>query len=240
MTDLVFVTGASRGLGLAIARAVPFPARVVDVSRSGPPADQGLEHIEADLADPVTWNLVREHMKELIAEADPQRLMLIHAAGTLSPIGFAAEVAPDAYQKNVLLNSAAGQVLGQGFLRLAAERSGERALVMISSGAASSVYPGWSGYGAGKAALDQWVRNAGEEQRRSSGVVVAAVAPGVVDTAMQEQIRSTSAQEFPDVERFRRLHDEGDLIAPEVAAERFWRAIQAGLTPGSVVDLRSR
>jgi NAD(P)-dependent dehydrogenase (short-subunit alcohol dehydrogenase family) len=179
-------------------------------------------------------------MRDIVEEADPQRLLMIHAASTLTPIGFAADVDHGEYMSSVLLNSAAGQVLGQVFLSLAADRAGERVMVMITSGAASSVYPGWSAYGAGKAALDQWVRNTGEEQLRRGGVVVAAVAPGVVDTAMQEQIRSVSADEFPDVERFRRLHADGDLVDPDVAARRFWEVIEAGVTTGSVIDLRRR
>lgn len=240
MPDLVFVTGASRGLGLAIAEAVPFPARVVDISRSGPPAGSGIEHLRADLTEPRSWRDVGRLIQEIADETDPQRLMLVHAAGTLSPIGFAGEVEFDAYADNVLLNSAAGQVLGHAFLATAAPRAGERVLVMITSGAASSIYPGWTAYGAGKAALDQWVRNAGEEQRRRGAVVVAAIAPGVIDTSMQEEIRSTPPKDFPDVNRFRRLHEEGDLVSPEDAARRFWGAVQDGLTPGSVIDLRIR
>lgn len=238
MPDLVIITGASSGLGLAIARSVPFCARVVDISRSGPPEDSGIEHLEADLADPASWPELAVRIEAVTKEADPRRMMLIHAAGTLSPIGFAGEVDSEAYTANVLLNSAAGQVLGHVFLALAADREGERTLVMISSGAASSTNPGWSAYGAGKAALDQWVRNVGSEQERRGGVVVAAIAPGVIDTAMQEQIRATSSDDFPGVERFQRLHAEGDLVDPEVAARRFWEAVEGGLEPGSVVDLR--
>ena len=53
-------------------------------------------------------------------------------------------------------------------------------LVMISSGAAHGVYTGWSGYCSGKAAMDHWVRTAGEEQaRRGSRCRIVAVAPGV-------------------------------------------------------------
>jgi len=238
--DLVIITGASSGLGLAIAKSIPFPARVVDISRSGPPEDSGIEHLEADLADPASWLELAVRIETVTKEADPRRMMLIHAAGTLSPIGFAGEVDLETYTANVLLNSAAGQVLGHVFLALAADREGDRTLVMISSGAASSIYPGWSAYGAGKAALDQWVRNVGEEQRRRGAVVVAAIAPGVIDTSMQEQIRSTSAEDFPDVNRFRQLHEEGDLVAPDEAARRFWDAVESGLTPGSVIDLRHR
>ena len=240
MPDLVIITGASSGLGLAIAKSIPFPARVVDISRSGPPEDSGIEHLEADLADPASWLELAVRIETVTKEADPRRMMLIHAAGTLSPIGFAGEVDLETYTANVLLNSAAGQVLGHVFLALAADREGDRTLVMISSGAASSIYPGWSAYGAGKAALDQWVRNVGEEQRRRGAVVVAAIAPGVIDTSMQEQIRSTSAEDFPDVNRFRQLHEEGDLVAPDEAARRFWDAVESGLTPGSVIDLRHR
>lgn len=238
MPDLVIITGASSGLGLAIAESVPFPARVMDISRSGPPEYSGIEHLEADLANPASWHELATRLRAVTGDADPRRMMMIHAAGTLSPIGFAGEVDLEGYTANVLLNSAAGQVLGHLFLTLAADREGDRTLVMISSGAASNIYPGWSAYGAGKAALDQWVRNAGAEQKRRGGVVVVAIAPGVIDTAMQEQIRSTSPEDFPDVERFRRLHGEGDLVEPEVAARRFWKAVEGGLEPGSVIDLR--
>ena len=240
MPDLVIITGASSGLGLAIARSVPFPARVVDISRSGPPAGSGIEHLRADLSEPSSWRDIGRLIQEITDETDPQRLVLVHAAGTLSPIGFAGEVDFDAYADNVLLNSAAGQVLGHAFLAVAAPRAGERVLVMITSGAASSVYAGWTAYGAGKAALDQWVRNAGEEQRRRGAVVVAAIAPGVIDTSMQEEIRSASAEDFPEVNRFRQLHEEGDLVAPDEAARRFWKAVESGLTSGSVIDLRHR
>ncbi len=116
---------------------------------------------------------------------------------------------------------------------------GTHDLVMISSGAASTAYAGWSAYCAGKAALDQWVRAVGEEQRHRGNVRVAAIAPGVVATAMQEQIRTTSRDDFPAVARFRELHDEDELADPAKVAEKFWRVVEAGLSPGSVIDLRS-
>ncbi len=59
---------------------------------------------------------------------------------------------------------------------------------MITSGAAQKVYPGWSAYGASKAAMDQWVHVVGAEQQVRGGVKVFGVAPGVVDTPMQGQV----------------------------------------------------
>lgn len=238
MGNLVVISGASSGLGLAIANTTPFPARVVDISRSGPPGDTEIEHLEADLSDPESWSRVSEAIRYLIGDESPGRSAFVHAAGTLTPMGFAGEVDEAPYTNNVLLNSAAGQILGHAYLAAIKGRPGTHDLVMISSGAASSSYPGWSSYGAGKAALDQWVRYVGEEQRLRGGVRVSAIAPGVIDTGMQTQIRQMSEEDFPKVQRFRDLHEDGKLVQPEDAATRFWKAIESGLAPGSVIDLR--
>lgn len=239
MTDLIVITGASSGLGLALARTPPFPAHVVDISRSGPSAGDDIEHFPADLSKPGEWARVGDEIKRLIAQLQPDRAVMVHAAGTLTPIGFAGEVDSAAYTDNVILNSGAGQVLGHYFLEALAGLDGSFDLVMISSGAARSVYPGWSSYGAGKAALDHWVRNVGAEQRERGGVRVSAIAPGVIATDMQQQIRSTPERDFPDVARFHALHTDGDLVEPEVAAGKVWSAIEKGIESGAVLDVRS-
>ena len=110
---------------------------------------------------------------------------------------------------------------------------------MISSGAATGAYPGWSGYCAGKAAVDQWVRTAGLEQARAkNGCKILAVAPGVVETAMQQEIRATPAADFPDVAKFVALHEGGELRRPEAVAPEIWALLGRDLENGAVVDLR--
>jgi len=234
----VIITGGSSGLGLALANSVPFPARVVDISRSGPPEGSLIEHMAADLARVESWGPLSRQIVDIIESEKPDRATFIHAAGTLTPMGFAGEVEFGPYVNNVLLNSAAGQALGHAFLSAVRDRDGTYDLVMISSGAASNDYPGWSAYGAGKAALDQWVRYVGAEQKLRGGVRVAAIAPGVMDTDMQTGIRSMSEEEFPRVQRFRDLHEQGKLVDPEDAARRLWDVVESGLEPGSVLDLR--
>ena len=237
---VVWISGASGGIGQALIQTVPWPGtRVIGISRH--PAG-GAEHLEADLADPSQWRIVGSSFSRELAGFEGERAVFIHAAGTLDPIGFAGEVDTGAYAANVVLNSAAGQVLGHLFLAAAAAPAravaATRHLVMLTSGAARSVYPGWSSYGAAKAALDQWVRTVGAEQSIRGGVQVLAVAPGTVDTDMQAQLRATSAEDFPSQQKFVYLHAAGKLADADAVGRDLWRLLDAGLENGSVVDLR--
>ncbi|MGH8907144.1 MAG: SDR family NAD(P)-dependent oxidoreductase [Egibacteraceae bacterium] len=240
MTDtIVWITGASSGIGAALAETVPFAdAHVIDVSRSGG-APGGAEHLPADLSDPAAWAAVEAHLHARLGVFAGKRAVLLHCAGTLEPIGFAGEVDSAAYRRNVALNSAAPQALGHAFLAASAELSCERRLILISSGAARTPYEGWSSYCAGKAAVDQWVRVAGAEQRRRpNGCHVLAVAPGVVATRMQEQLRGMDEADFPAVADFRELHETGALRDPKDVARDIWALLDRGLPSGAVVDLR--
>jgi NAD(P)-dependent dehydrogenase (short-subunit alcohol dehydrogenase family) len=144
-----------------------------------------------------------------------------------------------AYTRNVLLNSAAAQVLGQFFLRAIADLNCDQHLVMISSGAAQRPYEGESSYCAGKAAMDQWVRVVGREQeRRAAGCRVVAIAPGTVDTAMQDEIRATDTHAFPEAQRFRELWHKGGLSRPHEVARAIWSSLDRTLDNGAVLHVR--
>lgn len=240
MTDtIVWITGASSGIGAALVQTCPFDdAHVFDISRSG--GTPGAEHVPADLADPASWSSLEAHLVTQLGAFHGRRAVLIHNAGLLEPIGFAGRVESEGYRQNVLVNAAAGQVLGHAFLRaLLAGDVPESHLLMLSSGAASTPYPGWSSYCAGKAALEMWVRAVGLEQAQSPpGCRVVAVAPGVVATKMQEQIRATDEADFPSVGKFHQLHEEGQLRDPVDAAQGIWSTLDRDLDNGAVVDLR--
>lgn len=237
MAELVWISGVSSGIGQALAQSVPWPtARVIGISRRPAP---GVEHLALDLADPAAWSVLGASFDRELAAFTGTRVVFIHAAGTIEPMGFAGSVDSTAYQANVLLDSASPQVLGHLFLAAAAScDAARRDLVMLTSGAARSVYPGWSSYGAAKAAVDQWVRAAGAEQERRGGVRVIAVAPGTVDTGMQARIRATTEDDFPQRQKFLDLYEAGKLTSPKEVATKMWRLLDAGLANGSVVDLR--
>src|SRR5262249_51384151 len=137
---LIFISGASSGIGLAMARGVPFAgARVIDISRRGA---AGVEHFPADLADPTAWTPVADLFTPEIERSAGEPVVFVHCAGTLEPIGFAGEVDAEGYAREVLLNTAAPQVLGDAFVRAASATAAPCTLLIISSGAASNVYEG--------------------------------------------------------------------------------------------------
>ena len=233
---LIFVSGASGGIGRALVATVPWPrSRVVGISRRQD--SNSIEHIDADLSDPAQWQRVGARFREAVAGFSGDRVVFVQAAGTVQPIGFVGRVDARAYQDNVLLNSAAPQVLGHLFIEAVQNVAAKRHLMMLTSGAAKSVYPGWSSYGAAKAGADQWVRDAGAEQGRD-GVQVLAVAPGTVDTEMQTQLRATTPDEFPLRQKFIDLHREGKLSDPRDVARRIWQLLDEPYDNGSVLDLR--
>jgi len=141
----------------------------------------------------------------------------------------------------VLLNAAAPQVLGHRFLEAVSHLRARRELLLISSGAASKDYRGWSSYGAAKAAVDRWVSTVGAEQELRGGTRVLSIAPGVVDTDMQTTVRSTDPRDFPERDRFEARHRDGELVDPEDAARRLWEMVDdPSVGTGSVRDVRDR
>jgi benzil reductase ((S)-benzoin forming) len=78
--------------------------------------------------------------------------------------------------------------------------AGDRRIVHISSGAGRTAYPGWSIYCATKAALDHHARTVVLDANRA--LRICSVAPGVIDTGMQAEIRGSGEEKFPLREKF--------------------------------------
>jgi benzil reductase ((S)-benzoin forming) len=114
-----------------------------------------------------------------------------------------------------------------------------RSILNISSGAAQRAVDGWGAYCASKAALDALTRTAQKEQDiRSSGIRIRSLSPGVLDTAMQEHIRSADQQRFSEVASFERMHAEGHLVEPQEAASKIVAWLQRPSKTGEEVVLR--
>ncbi len=235
---LAVITGASRRIGAGIARAAEQAGATVAVCNRS--ASDFSRQLTLDLGKPASWPRFADWLDELADEVAPDRLVFVHNAATLTPIGFAGEVDPDDYAVNVLLNSAAPQVLGDAAARLARLRRLPTVIVQLSSGAGKQAYPGWTSYCASKAAVDKWVESVGLEQAQRGDLVRAlSISPGVVATDMQAEIRESSDEAFPNVERFRAMHADGALGDPADVGARIWALADSdSWANGAVLDLR--
>ncbi len=217
---LAVITGASRGIGAGIAAAAAASgATVAACNRS--PTDIELQ-LTADLADPAAWATFARWYDELVGAQSPDRVVVVHNSASLTPIGPAGDVDPAGYTSHVLLNSAAPQVIGDAVIRTARRHDTPTVLLQLSSGAASTPFPGWSGYCASKAAVEMWVQTVATELADGDPVRVASVRPGIVATDMQAEIRSSEADAFPNVERFREFHASGALADPTSVGATIW------------------
>jgi NAD(P)-dependent dehydrogenase (short-subunit alcohol dehydrogenase family) len=128
----------------------------------------------------------------------------------VSPVGALAEQDPVAVLLSATLNVASPLALSAAFVQAAPQA--ERRILHISSGAGRSAYPGWSVYCATKAALDQHARAIALDA--DPRVKACSLAPGVIDTDMQAEIRATPDTCFPLRQRFVDMKDSGVLVAP--------------------------
>ena len=237
------LTGHSKGLGLGIARALLKRGHaVLGISRSQHTElqqqyNEDLQQISLDLTQPSALEQLESstQLRKFIASAT--QLLLINNAGLVSPIGPLNAQANGDISRSVQLNIAVPLALSA---LLAREVQGNQQLriLHVSSGAAQSAYPGWSVYCATKAALDMHARAVQEDQLPN--VAICSLAPGVIDTAMQTQIRETDESLFPNKQRFIQLKNSNSLSSPESSGERL---VQYLLSPNfgrlAVDDLRA-
>lgn len=207
MTKKAIVTGHSKGLGAALAAQLEAGGyEVLGVSRSA--------GATVNLSSPGAvrdW-LEAGHLSGFLADATD--LILINNAGTVGPIAFAGRQELAEIEQAINVNITAPLMLTDAVI--SARPAGVPLRVAhISSGAGRRPHPTWSTYCATKAAIDMHATALAAE--RLDGVRVASIAPGVVDTGMQELIRGA---DFPGRERFQALKDEGQLSSPEGAARQ--------------------
>jgi benzil reductase ((S)-benzoin forming) len=218
---IVWVTGGSSGLGEALVRTVPFPdCRVINVSRR---PLEGVANLNADLSDPASWDLLRDHLATEFAAFAGGRAVFVHnAAATSLGAGFAGHTDFAAHRAQVLLNAAAPLVIGEAFLAACPARV-DGGLVLLGSASASRVVLGGASYAAAKAGVEHWVRVVREERRRAGhGPWVVGVRPGTVDTPGMRAAMLGAAMPPERKEQFQRHLAEGRFLEPGVVARRIW------------------
>ncbi|MCB2378154.1 SDR family NAD(P)-dependent oxidoreductase [Hymenobacter sp. BT635] len=233
------ITGASRGLGKALAEAILRQpgTTVVGVSRHATIEHPRYFHQPLDLSDIAA---VENNLHKVFPRwTDAASVTLINNAAVVGDIGYVGEQTNEHYNFVFDVNLVAPAMLMNTFLSAYSGLSMPRTLLNISSGAAQRPVDGWAAYCASKAALEALTATAHKEQLlRGSGVRIHSLSPGVIDTGMQEHIRAAEPNSFSEAARFHEYHQQGSLAAAEQVAARIVQWLQKSGRPDEAVVLR--
>ena len=222
MTDtLIWISGATEGIGWGLARTVPFDdARVINLSRRQHPQ---LETVRFDLGKPETWDAVEKSFARELADFNGARAIFIHNAFFRASPRFIGEGEPVDDREEIIGNAMAPQVLGDMFLRHVRPQY-ESGLVLLSSAAARSPFEGHAAYCAAKAGVEMWVRVVRRElKRRGRNTWVVAIRPGFVDTPTTRAEALVSGDSYPVAPQIaRQLESREGVMTPEEAGAGIW------------------
>ena len=230
MTQHLFIlTGASRGMGLAMARQLLEPGNtLVCISRStnetlaAQAKQAGVQLLQwtQDLAlGARTSARLEQWLREQTASTF-STATLINNAGIVPRIAPLSEADADDLSHALRVGLEAPMQLSSAFLRATTNWPGLRKVLNISSGLGRRAMASQSAYCAAKAGMDHFTRcMALDEALKTNGAKVCSLAPGVIDTGMQDQLRAADANAFPDLASFLSLKNNGALATPQEAAK---------------------
>jgi benzil reductase ((S)-benzoin forming) len=226
---LVILTGASRGLGHAMAQQLLAQAdtELLTISRHTSPdltpvgGGARLEQWAQDLAQAAD---AAGRVEAWLRERDPKayaRASLINNAALVTPPAPVDDTDTSGLVAALRVGLEAPVLLTAAFLRATRGWRGTRRVLHISSGLGRRGMASAGPYCAVKAGLDNLARaQVLEEALQPNGAKVCSLAPGVIDTDMQARLRGADASAFPDVDVFRNMKSGNVLATPAAAAAR--------------------
>ena len=250
MTAHLFIlTGSSRGMGLAMAEQLLSPnhrllciarqpnetltARAQKVNCSMTQWTQDLEHSAQAAARLTQWLALQN-------ASDFSSATLINNAGAIPRIAPLSASDLDDLARALRVGLEAPMLLSAAFLKATQDWNLPRKVLNISSGLGRRAMASQAAYCAAKAGMDHFTRClALDEALKPQGAKVCSLAPGVIDTDMQVQLRSANSAEFPDRINFENLKLKGQLTSPAEAAKQvlgFLARKDFGVNP--VADVR--
>jgi len=229
---VVIVTGASRGLGAAVAAwLAKAGAGVTLVARSTGDLSRVAEDLRRPGSDPLVCGAdisdydaccrVVGKTLERFGRIDS----LVNNAGIIQPISPISGSDPAQWRYNLEVNLIGPFNLIRAAISHLRMRDGR--VVNVSSGAANLALENVSAYCTGKAALNHFTRVLAAEE---PALTALSVRPGVVDTAMQTYIRREGPKAMPaeQMAYYQQLKDQGQLEPPEIPARSIaWLALHA-------------
>ncbi len=220
-----FITGTGRGIGKSIAETLleNENVRVTGISRTSSIKHKNYSHITTNLGD---INDTESIFFPTIENAE--EIVLINNSGVISEILRVGKLKNTSVVNDYNVNIVSLSILMNNFIKKYQNYTNKRTLLNVSSGAGKHSIDAWGVYCASKSALDMFSENIKLEQTfysEENKIKVFSVAPGVIDTQMQDQIRNTSKEDFSNVEKFITLKENNELASPKETADLLLKII---------------
>jgi len=228
--DVSIVTGASTGLGLALAQNLlqRHGQHVLCISRR---RNSALEALAANGVQLEQWTHDLSDSAGLCGSlaawlaSFQQRIVrsvtLINNAALMAPAGPLGEADVCDLAMALRVSLEAPMLLTSVFLKATSTWPSVRKVLLVSSGLGRSPMGGQVSYCAAKAGLDHMARACAlEEASRPNGARIVSLAPGIVDTDMQLSLRSSDSTRFPNAQLFAKFKADGVLDSADSAASK--------------------
>jgi NAD(P)-dependent dehydrogenase (short-subunit alcohol dehydrogenase family) len=230
MAQLTVLTGASRGMGLAMAEQLCTPGRTLlciargqsdELTALAQSHGTALTQWQADLSRP---QAVAERLANWLQALDGSAFdaaTLINNAGVIGHLGPFEQAPAGGVEQSLAINLTAPMLLTQVFLQLTRAWPARRRVLQISSGLGRRAMAASAVYCATKAGLDHFSRCVAlDEALLPNPAQTVSLAPGVIDTDMQAELRNGPPEGFADRGNFVALKESGSLASPAAAARQ--------------------
>lgn len=217
--DYYFITGTSRGIGKALADELlsRHNVNVTGISRGNVHTAENFTFVPVDFSNPAA---VAEF--EFPSCSNASRIFLVNNAGMLGDVKPVGELKSENLAQVINVNLTAVMIFTNKFMAAFAKKNIPLVIMNISSGAGKNAIDGWSAYCTSKAGLDMFSRVIAAELAISGKkhIHIFSVAPGIVDTAMQDQIRESTVENFSRAGQFKEYKSTGQLADPRLTAQK--------------------
>lgn len=230
---MIIVTGISSGIGKATVEFYLHKGeQIVGIGRSNSFTHPRFKFIKCDFSN------LKEVSKLTFDFNTREKVTLINNAGIIGSINRISEQEISDIESVLTVNAIAPLLLTQKILQsLSLEVPID--IVNISSGAGRRPIASWTSYCASKAAMDMFSQTILlEEQERKRPIRVYSVAPGVVDTNMQENIRNANSSTFSSLGSFIDLKKNNELSSPKVVVQKLAHLLSLPYTNQVIYSLR--
>ena len=214
------ITGTSSGIGHELCKILleNQDNKVIGIGRTQNIEHTNYHHLALDLN-----NIKEIENIEFPSWSNAEQISLIHNAGWIGPIQKIGNQELGAIASAYIINLVAPAVLSNQFISIYKSSKAQKVILSVSSGAAHTAIEGWSTYCSSKAGLDMLSKCIDEEHQ---DIINLSIAPGKVDTPMQNDIRFADEKAFPRLREFQKYFKDGELADAKEVATKYNKILQ--------------